>query len=79
MIPSQLQSVLVRTPDTLGGAVRFRDTRIHVKILFDYVLKGGGLDEFLLNYPDVRREDAQAVLDWERSRLDESMELELAV
>ena len=62
MIPMQLENVLVATPDTLGGAIRFKGTRIHVKILFDYVLGGASLDEFLQNYPDIRREDAQAVL-----------------
>lgn len=79
MIPTPLEKVLAQTPDTLGGAIRFRGTRIHVRILFDYVLRGGGLDEFLENYPDVRRDDAQAVLDWERIRVGESLDLECAV
>ncbi len=79
MIPTQLKDVLVSTPDTLGGAVRFRGTRIHAKILFDYVLGGGSLEEFLQNYPDIRREDAQAVLNWERKQVAESLDLETAV
>lgn len=73
MIPEALRDVLVSTPDTLGGAVRFKGSRIHAKILFDYVLGGESLDEFLLNYPDVRREDAQAVLNWERKQVAESL------
>jgi uncharacterized protein (DUF433 family) len=75
MIPKQLETVLESSADTLGGAVRFRGTRIHAKILFDYVLGGESLDEFLRNYPDVLREDARAVLDWERERIAESLEL----
>ena len=32
--------MLVATPDTLGGTIRFKGTRIPGKILFDYVLSG---------------------------------------
>jgi uncharacterized protein (DUF433 family) len=79
MIPTQLDEVLVQSADTLGGAVRFKGTRIPVNILFDYVLLGGGLDEFLINYPDISKEAAQAVLSWERTQVASRFKLEIAV
>ena len=79
MIPKQLDGVLVQTSDTLGGAVRFKGTRIPVNVLFDYVLLGGGLDEFLVNYPDISREDAQSVLTWERTQVAECFNAESVV
>jgi uncharacterized protein (DUF433 family) len=78
MIPKELEGVLVSTPDTLNGAVRFRGTRIYAKLLFDYVLTGEQLGEFLENYPEVPRKSAEAVLEWERKRIQESLELEKA-
>lgn len=79
MVPKPLDDVLVQTADTLGGAVRFKGTRIPVNILFDYVLLGGGLDEFLINYPDISKEAAQAVLSWERTQVASRFKLEIAV
>ncbi|MCW5940777.1 MAG: DUF433 domain-containing protein [Fimbriimonadaceae bacterium] len=75
MIPKELESILVATPDTLPGAVRFRGTRIHAQILFDYVLTGEPLDEYLDNYPEVSREQALAVLEWERKRMGRKLQL----
>ena len=77
-IPKELQGVLVATPETSGGKVRFRGTRIQAKLLFDYVLSGEGLDGFLADFPDVKREDAQAVLDWEHRRVVRTLKSETA-
>jgi uncharacterized protein (DUF433 family) len=65
VIPDELKSILESTPDTINGNVRFRGTRIQARLLFDYVLSGEGLDEFLADFPDVKKEDALALLDWE--------------
>lgn len=46
----------------LSGAPAFNGTRVPVKALFDYLAGGHPLDEFLLDFPDVTREHAQAVL-----------------
>lgn len=73
MVPKEVEQILESTPDTLGGAVRFRGTRIHAKILFDYVLGGGSLEQFLENYPDIRREDAEKVLRWERENVEQAL------
>lgn len=61
-IPEELMDVLVSTPDTLGGSVRFAGTRIPVQALIDSVEAGDGLDDVLKGWPDVEREQALAVL-----------------
>jgi uncharacterized protein (DUF433 family) len=68
-IPHELSDVLVSTDDTLHGAVRFAGTRVFAKSLFDYVMGGHSLEEFLEHFPDVTREQAMRLLDWEYSRL----------
>ncbi|CAN5378793.1 hypothetical protein BH11ARM2_BH11ARM2_03080 [soil metagenome] len=68
-IPQELEGVLVSTPDTLHGAVRFAGTRVFAYQLFDYILSGHTLDEFLNDFEGVGRDQTQSVLEWERARL----------
>jgi len=68
-IPHELESILIATPDTLHGAVRFKGTRVFAQSLFDYVLKGKPVEVFLDHFPDVSRDQAEAVIQWEQSRL----------
>jgi len=65
MIPHELKTVLVSTPDTLSGAVRFVGTRVPVQALLDTLRSGATLDDFLDGYPGVTLDQARAVLDWE--------------
>jgi uncharacterized protein (DUF433 family) len=66
MIPKELEGILVSTPDTLSGAVRFADTRVPVQALLDTLAFDGTLDDFLVGFPDVSRAQAQAVIRWEQ-------------
>ena len=77
-VPEQLQGVLVATPDTLHGAVRFAGTRVFAQSLFDYLMNGEPLEIFLDHFPDVTREQAEAVLDWEQKRLKREFGFELS-
>ncbi len=54
---------IVVDPDLMSGVPVFRGTRVPVQTLFDYVLDGCTLEQFLDNFPTVRREDAEFVLD----------------
>lgn len=49
-------------PDRLGGEVCFRDTRVPVRVLFEYVEGGYTLDQFLDDFEGVTREQVTAVL-----------------
>jgi uncharacterized protein (DUF433 family) len=78
-IPSELEGILVTDPDTLSGAVRFKGTRVPVQALIDTLDFGHGIDEFLDGWPNVRREDAEAVIRWEQNYARQTFGLELAV
>lgn len=67
-IPKELRGVLVSTKDTLGGNVRFKGTHVPVQALIDTPQRGYGLDYFLDGWPDVSVEQAQAVIDWKRTK-----------
>jgi len=49
-------------PDILSGTPVFVGTRLPAQSLFDYLEGGDTLDEFLRQFPSVRREQAIAAL-----------------
>ncbi|WP_430906552.1 DUF433 domain-containing protein [Maribacter sp. 2-571] len=51
------------SPDILGGTPVFKGTRVPIKILFDYLQGGDNIQEFLENYPTVKKNFAQKVLE----------------
>lgn len=53
-------------PDILGGVPVFVGTRVPVKSLFNYLEGGDTLDEFLTQFPSVKREQAIAALELAR-------------
>jgi uncharacterized protein (DUF433 family) len=61
--------VIHSDPQTLGGTPVFVGTRVPVQSLFDYLEGGETLDEFLLQFPSVTREQAIAALDLARQSL----------
>jgi len=56
-------------PEILGGTPVFVGTRVPVKSLFDYIEGGETLDEFLHQFPSVKREQAIAALEMARESL----------
>lgn len=50
----------------LGGTPVFVGTRVPVRSLFDYLEAGETLDEFLQQFPSVKREQAVAALELAR-------------
>lgn len=57
------QQIIARDSDVVSGALVFAGTRVPVKILFDYLKAGDTLDRFLVGFPTVSREQAEAVLE----------------
>jgi len=76
-IPNELRDVLVSTPDTLGGSVRFKGTRVPVRALLDSITCGRSIEFFLEGYPGVTKEQVSAVIRWEQNRARESFGLDL--
>ena len=56
-------------PEILGGTPVFTGTRVPVQSLFDYLEGGETLDNFLRQFPSVRREQVIATLDLARDSL----------
>lgn len=56
-------SVVHSDPEILGGTPVFVGTRVPVQTLIDYLEGGYRVDEFLDNFPSVRREQVNAFLD----------------
>src|SRR6266852_3456610 len=56
-------------PEILSGTPVFVGTRVPIRSLFDYIEGGDTLDEFLRQFPSVRREQAIAALELARESL----------
>jgi uncharacterized protein (DUF433 family) len=78
MVPTELDGILTSTPDTLGGAVRFVGTRVPVQALLDTLYVGDTVDDFLVGFPNVAREQAEAVIRWEQMLTREALEIRAA-
>ena len=66
---TQLRDVVHCDPEILGGIRVFVGTRVPVQALFDHLEGGETLDEFLRQFPSVRREQAIKALDLARDSL----------
>lgn len=58
-------------PETMSGVPVFLGTRVPVSALLENLEAGVSLDEFLENFPTVRRQDAISVLAYFRSELND--------
>ena len=54
---------ILSNPDILGGTPVFAGTRVPVQTFVEYLEAGDPLDEFLIDFPSVSREQAVAVLE----------------
>ncbi len=64
-----LETIVQVDPEILGGTPVFRGTRVPVKNLLDYLAAGDTLDQFLDDFPTVKREQAVAALELARDLL----------
>ena len=62
-LKTALDKYITSSPEILGGTPVFKNTRVPVKILFDYLQGGENLQEFLDNYPTVKKSFAQKLLE----------------
>jgi uncharacterized protein (DUF433 family) len=57
-----VEPVIKIDPDILGGTPCFAGTRVPIRYLFDYLMRGYSIDGFLEQFPSVQREQAQGLL-----------------
>ncbi len=55
--------VIIIDPEILGGTPVFSGTRVPVKFFFEYIESGETLDEFLFNFPTVKKDQALQLLE----------------
>jgi uncharacterized protein (DUF433 family) len=63
-----MSNVATSNPNVLGGTPVFAGTRVPVESLFDYLSHGRTIDYFLEQFPTVRREQVEALLDEAKAR-----------
>ena len=61
--------LISRSANILSGTPVFAGTRVPVQTIIDYVAGGHSLDEFLDDFPTVRREQALELLQQIKERL----------
>jgi uncharacterized protein (DUF433 family) len=54
---------IIVDPEIMSGTPVFAGTRVPVDTLINYILDGVTLDEFLENFPTVKRQDAVRILE----------------
>lgn len=62
-------SAIVSSPDIMGGTPVFAGTRVPVQTLIDYLEGGDSIEEFLLDFPTVRRDQVIEVLEAAKTQL----------
>lgn len=58
-----MSPVIIRDPEILSGMPVFAGTRVPAKNLLDYLEHGRSIEEFLDDFPTVRREQVIAALE----------------
>jgi uncharacterized protein (DUF433 family) len=66
---------IVSTPEVLRGKPRIRGTRIPASLILGYLAAERTYDEIIEEFPDLKKEDILACLDYAR----ELSEIEVAV
>ena len=55
--------IISRDPEVMGGTPCFGGTRVPIQTLLDYVEAGDSIDEFLKDFPTVKRAQVIAFLE----------------
>jgi len=63
------EPVISCNPDVMGGTPVFAGTRVPVQTLLDYLEAGESIDEFLVGFPSVSREQVIEFLERAKDRL----------
>jgi uncharacterized protein (DUF433 family) len=53
-------------PDIMHGTTVFKGTRVPIDTLFDYLATGDSIEEFLEDFPSVKREYAEMAIEYAR-------------
>ena len=74
-----VEGVIWIHPDRVSGAPCFAKTRVPIQNLFDYLESGAPLEEFLIGFPPITRDQAIKVLELARTGLFNSLSRKLTL
>jgi uncharacterized protein (DUF433 family) len=57
------KGIVSRDPEVVSGALVFKGTRVPVEVLVQHLAAGDSLEDFLVGFPSVSREQAVAYLE----------------
>lgn len=69
MIKKRSNTIISRDKEILGGTPVFKGTRVPVKTLWDYVKAGDTVEDFLEDFPSVKREQAITLIERAQKRV----------
>jgi uncharacterized protein (DUF433 family) len=69
---SDMSTVIHIDPEILGGIPCFAGTRVPIRSLFDHLKLGYSLDQFLEQFPTVKKTQAQTLLDEARHQIEDA-------
>ena len=58
-----MTDVIQVNPNTLGGTPVFKGTRVPIEVFFDHIEYGVSIEEFVLDFPTVDKEQCVQVLE----------------
>ena len=64
-----MNTEITQSKDVLGGTLVFKETRVPVKALIDYLEGGDSIATFLEDFPSVSRRQVLAVIEEARTKL----------
>ena len=68
----EANDIVSRYPNVMSGALVFAGTRVPVDTLIKHLAAGDSLEDFLTDFPTVRREQAVAYLEMALEKTKES-------
>ena len=68
-----VEGVIWIHPDRVSGVPCFAKTRVPIQNLFDYLESGAPLEEFLIGFPPITRDQAIMLLELARTGLFDSL------
>jgi uncharacterized protein (DUF433 family) len=64
-----MESIVTSNANILGGTPVFAGSRVPVESLFDYLKRGKSVDYFLEQFPTVKREQVETLLDDAKAKM----------
>lgn len=69
MIEKRSNTIISRNKEILGGTPVFKGTRVPITALWDYLKAGDTVEDFLDDFPSVKREQAIALIERAQNRV----------